>query len=1103
MARKRLLSNEIADVHQHIDTCKRCQTVLDEFRADSSSPGQEESTPKTPKSSPLPSKPEQLTADENPALKKSSKDPIPVELQNLQQYQVLKRIGRGGMGEVFLVKHKVTGRREALKVIHSHLLNRKDVRDRFKREIQSVAKLDHPNVVHTLSAIEEGGVLGLVMEYVPGESLAELVKRTGPIPIATACDFIRQAASGLAHAFQHQMVHRDIKPQNLLVSKENNILRLRILDFGLAKTTSATAADSDLTIDGSILGTPHFMSPEQALSPADVDIRSDIYSLGCTWFFLLSGRPPFEGDGPLAVLNAHQNRPVPAATSLRRGIPLETEQILKKMMAKLPKDRYQTPDELLRAMNTPMQASPTSNMESRGSEIADMGANLLLQHQHNGGQNSKSAVSDLFAFDPKAAVRPPRKKTLRRSNSPLMISILLPTLLLVGTMILRPEWISELRIAVTSNNGKSAGSIIDDLKPGQSRIFVDNLPGNAQILLDGSPAKFEVSRKGSGPTILTKPGTHVLLLRRQDKDILKKSIELADRQELTVVFDLPVKAGQSGQSPLPMTEPKKWNDPIDAKSLLGNATQAEPAAPLRDSHLVPEVPNPEDFVETQLARAFDILQKRDWKSWDVIVDTMRTNSDVSTSSMLRIKELVIGYDNSVRAAAKTLLAGAELTLQVNDNDEKVSIVENDITAITIRVRGRNREFEWEHLPPSLAIELLKLHDEPINVEVSALAAVGACLSNMSKSVDQRNAIEKLESCSEDLRVDQPRILRLSLLAPLPTANEVVRNNFSVQQRLVAHSSPVFRLDFLFDGRLVSSERKGELIRVKGQNKEIMNNIFIWSKNGDRQPLPDSSVFGDFVAAQNGKYCCRAGVDSKFLLFRLFSEGKSIWEVNISNEEVIEYGTPIMSFSDDSDEFLIATRRGMFQKYSLKARKPIPPVATIDNIDKSKVEFMSISHGLDYVFFGFKNGELWVIRTKDGNRIQPELNVDATAKANSTDIQPTIAAQLNQKGTQLAALCSNGTIRFYDFPTMNPLDNLKPTWNGTVSAWSSSLNGRFMAGIDTGFRISVCDLDSREIYASWTLPPEDRPTSIAIENNGKRAAVGFVSGSISVFQTNKD
>ena len=909
---------------------------------DSSSLGPVDSIPE---SSPLPAKPSRSADNTKLPLKKSATDPIPVELQNLQQYQVLKRIGRGGMGDVFLVKHKLTGRQEVLKVIHGQLLDRNDVRDRFKREIQSAAKLDHPNVVHTLSAIEEGGLLGLVMEYVPGESLAELVKRTGPLPIDTARDFIRQAACGLAHAFQHQMVHRDIKPQNLHVSKENDILRLRILDFGLAKTTGAIAADSDLTIDGSILGTPHFMSPEQALSPASADIRSDIYSLGCTWFFLLSGKPPFEGDGPLAVLNAHQNRPVPDAASLRSSIPLETVQILKKMMAKLPKDRYQTPDELLRSMIAPRQNSPKNDLVSKGSAVAALDANLLFQPPHSAKPNSETNASELFDFAPKASVLPTRKKANRGSNSSLVVSILLPTVLLIGTMILRPEWLSEIRSVIMSDGRKTSGPLIGVLNPGQSRIVLNNLPKNVQIFLDGAPAKFEESRKGASPSILTQPGNHILLVRRQGKNILKEAIELADRHELTVELSFPETERSSTAR---IAEATKSNDFKEETRVPGHATPSAPSADLGDTNFGPDVPN-----ELQLASdPVDVLDQ--------------TKGDIQSNS-----------------------------------------------------------------------------------------------------------------------------------------SEVIRNKFSVQQRLVAHSSPVFRLDFLFDGRLASSERKGQLIRVKGQNTEVMNNIFIWSKNGDRQPLPDSTTFADFVGAQNGKYRCHAGVDARFMLFRLFSEGKIIWQVNISNEEAMEYGSPIMSFSDDSDEFLIATRRGMFQKYNLISRKPIPPVATLDSFDKSKLAFMSVSHGLDYVFFGFKNGELWAIRTKDGKRVQPEINVDATPIASSTSVQPTIAAQLNQKGTQLAALCSNGTIRFFDFPTMNPLDPLKPTSNGPVSVYSSSPNGRFMAGINTDFHVSVVDLDSREIYASWTLPSEDSPTSIAIENNGKRAAVGFASGSISVFQTNKD
>ena len=216
LASNRLSNIEIAGLQRHLDRCKRCQTILDEFRVDSSSLGPVDSIPE---SSPLLAKPSRSADNTKLPLKKSATDPIPVELQNLQLYQVLKRIGRGGMGDVFLVKHKLTGRQEVLKVIHGQLLDRNDVRDRFKREIQSAAKLDHPNVVHTLSAIEEGGLLGLVMEYVPGESLAELVKRTGPLPIDTARDFIRQAACGLAsvNSDADRSVHRLATRNELIV----------------------------------------------------------------------------------------------------------------------------------------------------------------------------------------------------------------------------------------------------------------------------------------------------------------------------------------------------------------------------------------------------------------------------------------------------------------------------------------------------------------------------------------------------------------------------------------------------------------------------------------------------------------------------------------------------------------------------------------------------------------------------------------------------------------------------------------------------------------------------------------------------------------------
>ncbi len=209
-------------------------------------------------------------------------DTLPPELVDHPDYEVLRELGRGGMGVVYLAQNKLMGRPEVLKVVGRHVIERPGVLDRFLREIRSAAKLHHANIVASYSALRLGEGLVLAMEYVEGDDLAKLVKSRGPLPVVQACYFIYQAALGLQHAHEQGMVHRDIKPANLILARDGKKAIVKVLDFGLAKVTSEGQADSGLTGEGQMLGTPDFIAPEQIRDAQSADIRADIYSLGCT-----------------------------------------------------------------------------------------------------------------------------------------------------------------------------------------------------------------------------------------------------------------------------------------------------------------------------------------------------------------------------------------------------------------------------------------------------------------------------------------------------------------------------------------------------------------------------------------------------------------------------------------------------------------------------------------------------------------------------------------------------------------------------------------------------------------------------------------------------
>jgi serine/threonine protein kinase len=283
------------------------------------------------------------------------------ELRDHPQYEVLRELGRGGMGVIYLAKNKLMDRLEVLKVVNQQLLGEAGASERFLREIRSAAQLIHPNIVTAFSALRAGDVLLFSMEYIEGMDLAEVVKARGPLPAAHAASYVLQVARGLQHAFEKGVVHRDVKPENLILDGKNNIVK--ILDFGLAKATRTGTGEAaeGLTSLNTMMGTPDYMAPEQARDGANVDVRADIYSLGCTLYCLLTGRPPFDGGSLATKIAAHQLSEPDPVESLRTDLPAGLAEVVRKMMAKDPADRYQKPEEVVQALTTCLKAKqPTA-----------------------------------------------------------------------------------------------------------------------------------------------------------------------------------------------------------------------------------------------------------------------------------------------------------------------------------------------------------------------------------------------------------------------------------------------------------------------------------------------------------------------------------------------------------------------------------------------------------------------------------------------------------------------------------------------------------------------------------------------------------------------
>jgi serine/threonine protein kinase/tetratricopeptide (TPR) repeat protein len=289
---------------------------------------------------------------------------LPPELIDHPQYEIMRELGRGGMGVVYLARNTLMDRLEVLKVLNKEMLARRGTLDRFLREIRSAARLSHPNVVAAYSALQIGHLIVFAMEYVEGLDLAKMVKLKGPLPVGHASHFIHQAALGLQHAHEQGMIHRDIKPGNLILARKGDRAIVKVLDFGLAKATREDPVDSGLTQEGQMLGTPDFIAPEQTLNAQKSDIRADIYSLGCTLYYLLSGGPPFRGTSLYDILQAHHSIDAKFLNLLRTDVPVELAALVAKMMAKEPKRRFQTPGEVAKALTPFFKSSKAASIAS-------------------------------------------------------------------------------------------------------------------------------------------------------------------------------------------------------------------------------------------------------------------------------------------------------------------------------------------------------------------------------------------------------------------------------------------------------------------------------------------------------------------------------------------------------------------------------------------------------------------------------------------------------------------------------------------------------------------------------------------------------------------
>ena len=340
------------------------------------------------------------------------------------EYVVLDKIGQGGMGVVLKAQHRRMRRLVAIKMLPQAMLENAESVRRFYHEVEAVARLSHPNIVTAYDAREQNKVHYLIMEYVDGHNLATILKQYGPLPLHQAIKCTLQAARGLDYAHSQGVVHRDIKPGNLLIDKHGVV---KILDMGLARIQREVemgGGSERLTQSGQVMGTCDYMAPEQAEDARRADHRSDIYALGCTLFRLLTGRTPYVGETIMQVLLAQREAPIPSLTTARPDAPPQLDTIFRKMVAKRPENRYQSMGEVvvdLEAVSAARHAASQSSATKRSSDsdfralLRTLGNFANLRHGKAGSTRpsaSKTALSDTNVSSPRKAFPGGRKRTV-------------------------------------------------------------------------------------------------------------------------------------------------------------------------------------------------------------------------------------------------------------------------------------------------------------------------------------------------------------------------------------------------------------------------------------------------------------------------------------------------------------------------------------------------------------------------------------------------------------------------------------------------------------------------------------------------------------------
>jgi serine/threonine protein kinase len=509
---------------------------------------------------------------------------IPPELAGHTGYEILKELGRGGMGVVYVARNLLMDRLEVLKVMNQALVGKQDAVERFVQEIRSAARLNHPNVATAYTTHLLGDLLVLAMEYVEGDDLGKVVKAKGPLPVPFSCFCVREAALGLQRGHELGLVHRDIKPGNLILSRQGKRSTVKIVDFGLAKAKAEVPVDHGLTPTNQMMGTLGYTAPEQLRDARSADTRADIYSLGCTLYFLLAGGVPFKGSSAYEVFLAQEAAEVEPLRKLRPEVPEALAAVVAKMMAKSAADRFAEPVEVARALLPFLKpvapSAPGKDVIRLTPSVLDptfMGARDVPEARRISPDAPDSKTQRFTADEPPRAEGPSASQASRRGRKPrpsgrrkqgdgrwwliglvIGVAVLAGTTTLIAVTLVRDR--SQPQGVRPQDEQPQAEQPPVERQPGElprgETLVLDNVPPDAEVEIEGQPTK--KTRNGRVVTVSgVRPGPHRVLVFRGSQVVWSKDFLFAPHSEpVRIVMDPP-----QSVPPPPTPDPSRPNRP--------------------------------------------------------------------------------------------------------------------------------------------------------------------------------------------------------------------------------------------------------------------------------------------------------------------------------------------------------------------------------------------------------------------------------------------------------------------------------------------------------------------------------------------------------------